>query len=195
MNLLDLLLLIVVGLSVAAGFMGGFARVGIGFIAALAGVLFGFWFYATPAAWVNTVVSSKTFSNLAGFFIVFFLFVLAGALIGRMLSRLFRWTGLSWLDRLLGAAFGFVRGAIVAAVFITVLMAFTPTPPPSWMVDSVVLPYAMGASRIASELAPAAIKNAFRDSMNEIRKIWDEEVRRAKRPKQEKDKELKKVEF
>jgi len=126
---------------------------------------------------------------------VFLLFVLAGALIGRVLSRLFRWTGLSWLDRLLGAAFGFVRGAIVAAVFITVLMAFTPTPPPSWMVDSVVLPYAMGASRIASELAPAAIKNAFRDSMNEIRKIWDEEVRRARRPRQEKDKELKKVEF
>src|SRR5258706_10454228 len=144
MNLLDLLLVIVVGLSMASGFMGGFARVGIGFLAALAGVLFGFWFYSTPAAWLHTFVRSNTFCNLAGFFIVFLLFVFLGALVGRLLSKLFKWTGLSWLDRLLGAAFGFVRGSIIAAVFFTGLMAFPPPPPPQLVVGLVVAPFALG---------------------------------------------------
>jgi membrane protein required for colicin V production len=188
--------------------MGGFARVGIGFLAAVAGIRFGFWFYYVPAGWVHSFASSKTFSNLAGFFIVFFAFVVAGSVIGRMLAKLFRWTGLSWLDRLLGAAFGFIRGSIIAAVFVTVLLAFTPTPPPNWMVDSMVLPYVMGASHVASELAPAAIKDAFRASMDELRKIWEEEVKRGKgRPKRDEEKKsddsktgdskkpLKKVEF
>ena len=33
MNLLDILLVVIVGASIAAGFAAGFARVGIGFIA------------------------------------------------------------------------------------------------------------------------------------------------------------------
>ena len=53
MSLLDLLVVIVVGASVAAGFVAGFARVGIGFIAAILGVVFGFWFYGIPAGWVH----------------------------------------------------------------------------------------------------------------------------------------------
>ena len=181
MNLLDLLLVVIVGASVATGFMAGFARVGIGFIAAVCGLLFGFWFYGIPAEAIHRHINSITASNLLGFFVVFFGFVFAGALIGKLLSSLFKWTGLTWLDRLLGGAFGFVRGALVAVVFIAVLMAFNPTPPPNWMVDSKILPYAIDASDICAALAPRAIKEAFRDSMRDIRKAWDEQLKKKPR--------------
>jgi membrane protein required for colicin V production len=105
-NLLDILLVIVVGTSLVTGFLAGFARVGIGFIATVSGVLFGFWFYWIPADWFHKHASSSTtLSSLLGFFTVFFAFVLVGALIGKLLSKFFKWTGLSWLDRLMGAAF------------------------------------------------------------------------------------------
>jgi membrane protein required for colicin V production len=190
-NLLDLLLVIIVGASVATGLMAGFARVGIGFIATVTGLLCGFWFYGIPAAWLHEHLKSAAASNLIGFFLVFFGFVMAGALFGKLLSKLFRWTGLSWLDRLLGGGFGLVRGSLIAIVFISVLLAFTPRPLPAWMVDSKVLPYAIDASNLCAELAPNALKDAFRESMRDIRKAWDDQMK--KRRKEHPD--LKKVDI
>jgi len=64
--------------------------------------------------------------------------------------------------------------------FIAVLLAFTPKPTPNWMVKSIVLPYAIDASNTLAALAPTTIKEAFRASMRDIRKIWDEELREAR---------------
>lgn len=181
MSLLDLLLGLIVGLSILAGFAAGFARVGIGFIAAVAGLLCGFWFYGVPAAWINRYIHSQTASNLLGFFIVFSAFLALGALVGKLLSKLFKWTGLSWLDRLLGAGFGFLRGALIAVVFVAVLLAFTPKPLPHWMVSSRLLPYAIDGSNLCASLAPNALKQGFRDGMREIRKEWDEQLKKSRR--------------
>jgi membrane protein required for colicin V production len=199
-SLLDLIVLVFIAASVVGGFVAGFARSGIGFIATVFGVLCGFWFYGIPAAAVHKYVHSVTASNLIGFFVVFFGLIFVGALIGKLLSKLFKWTGLSWLDRLMGAAFGLVRGALAAVAFIAVLLAFTPKPTPNWMVNSTVLPYAIDASNMLAALAPNVIKEAFRDSVREIRKIWDEQLREArlklesKKPKPEPEPEPKKEE-
>ncbi|HTB14313.1 MAG TPA: CvpA family protein [Bryobacteraceae bacterium] len=190
MNLLDLLLAVIVGISVATGFMAGFARVGVGFIALISGLLFGFWYYNVPAAWLHQHwTMSSNLANMLGFFIVFLMFMSAGALIGKLLSKLFKWTGLRWFDRLLGGAFGFVRGAFMAVIVVAVIMAFTPKPMPTWMVGSQVLPYVLDASNICSKFAPDAVKEAFRDSMFEIRKMWEEELQKKKK----KQDQLKKV--
>ncbi len=180
MSLLDLLVVIVLGVSVAAGFVAGFARVGIGFIAAVLGVVFGFWFYGIPAGWVHHYLKSTTASNVIGFLLVFWAFLVAGALLAKLISKLFKWTGLTWLDRLLGAAFGLVRGALITVAMIAVLLAFTLKPLPNWMVESQVLPYAMEASSVISALAPNAIKQAFHESMLELRRLWDEQLKKSR---------------
>ena len=176
MSLLDLLVVIVIGSSVVAGFVAGFARVSIGFLAAIVGVVFGFWFYGVPAGWVHRYLHSVAVSNFIGFLLVFWAILAIGALFAKVTSKLFKWTGLSWLDRLLGGVFGLVRGALIAVVMIAVLLAFTPKPMPNWMVKSQVLPYAMEASNVIASLAPNAIKNAFRESMLELRRLWNQQL-------------------
>ena len=183
MSLLDLLLMVIIGGSVVFGFLAGFARAGVGFLAAVTGVLFGFWFYGIPAEWIRKYVSSSTFSNLAGFLVVFFACALVGGLIGKLLSKLFKWTGLSWLDRIMGAGFGLVRGGLAAVAFVAVLMAFTPKPVPNWMTGSLLLPYAIDASNIIASLAPRALKNSVRETISEVRQAWEDEVRKSKKPK------------
>jgi len=182
-SLLDLLLMVIIGGSVVFGFLAGFARAGVGFLAAVTGVLFGFWFYGIPAEWIRKYVSSSTFSNLAGFLVVFFACALVGGLIGKLLSKLFKWTGLSWLDRIMGAGFGLVRGGLAAVAFVAVLMAFTPKPVPNWMTGSLLLPYAIDASNIIASLAPRALKNSVRETISEVRQAWEDEVRKSKKPK------------
>jgi membrane protein required for colicin V production len=190
-SLLDLLVVIVLGVSVAAGFVAGFARVGIGFAAAIFGVVFGFWFYGVPAEWVHRYIKSTTVSNIIGFMLVFWAILMAGALLAKLCSKLFKWTGLSWLDRLLGAVFGLVRGALIVVALIAVLLAFTPKPMPNWMVTSATLPYAMAASSAISQLAPNAIKNSFSDSMYELRRLWAEQLQllKTRTPKPKKKEE------
>jgi membrane protein required for colicin V production len=178
-SLLDLIALAILGFSVGAGFMAGFARAGIGFLAGLLGIVFGFWFYGTPAAWVHQYIHSVWASNIIGFLLVYWAFLLGGALIGRVFSKLFKWTGLSWLDRLMGAGFGLVRGSLITVAFVAVLMAFAPKPLPNWMVDSKLLPYAMDASNVIAGIAPSAIKDAFRTSMRDIRSIWEQQLQEA----------------
>jgi membrane protein required for colicin V production len=178
-TLLDLLLFIILGASVFGGFMEGFARVGVGLIAAITGILCGFWFYGTPAVWFHRYIGSVALSNLLGFLVVLMAFVSVGALVGKLLSKILKWTGLSWIDRGMGAVFGLVRGGLMVIAFVAVLMAFTPKPLPTWMKDSLLLPYAVDTSDIVAGLAPKTIKDTFRASLEDIHKAWDEEVQKA----------------
>ncbi|HYK59036.1 MAG TPA: CvpA family protein [Bryobacteraceae bacterium] len=176
MTFLDLLLGLVILSSIITGFMGGFARVGVGFCAVIAGLLFGFWFYGIPGGWINSYFHAETASNLLGFLLIFVLFMALGSVVGFALSRLFKWTGLSFLDHFLGAGFGLVRGGLVAIALVSVLLAFSPRPLPGWIVNSRLLPYVAGAADVAATLAPNSVKQAYRDTLAEIRKLWEEQI-------------------
>jgi membrane protein required for colicin V production len=192
LSLLDLLLAVIVGGSIVFGFLAGFARAGVSFLAAILGVLFGFWFYGIPADFIHRYVGSQTFSNIAGFLVVFFVCVLMGALIGKLLAKLLKWTGLSWLDRMMGAGFGLVRGVVAAVAFVSILLAFTPRPIPNWMTGSLLLPYAIDASNMVATLAPRALKNSVRETVSEMHQLWEDQVRKSRRdPKREKTAEPK----
>lgn len=188
MNLLDLVLIAILGGSIVSGFLAGFARAGVGFAAAVTGVIFGFWFYGIPAVWVHKFVSSVGVSNVVGFLVVFLVCVLLGGLIGKLLSKLFKWTGLSWLDRLMGAGFGFVRGGLIAVAFVSVLLAFTPRPVPAWMTGSALLPYAIDTSNIIAALAPRALKDPVNEAVRELRQAWDDQIRKSRKRENQRDK-------
>ncbi len=191
MSLLDIVLIAIVGASVVSGFMAGFARAGIGLLAAITGVIFGFWFYSIPAEWIHRFISSVAFSNLMGFLVVFFACTVLGGLIGNLLAKLLKWTGLSWLDRIMGAGFGLVRGGLAAVALVSVLMAFTPRPVPAWMTGSALLPYAIDGSNIIASLAPRALKDPVRDTIREVRQAWDDQVHKSRRKEEKGEKEPK----
>ena len=180
MNYFDFLLLLVVGLSVIAGFAAGFARVGIGFLAMLAGIVCGFWFYGVPASYLAPHIN-RALANIFGFLLVFGAFLIVGSLVASLASKIFKWVGLSWLDRLAGGAFGFVRGLFLVVALVTVLMAFTGRPPLKGMVDSRTLPYAMEASHWFAALAPYELKDAFDSSWKDLRTVWKEHLRESRR--------------
>lgn len=185
MNWVDYTLLVIVGCSVLTGFSAGAARVGVGFIAAFVGIFAGFWFYGLAAAHIVDYVNSRALANLIGFLLIFTAVLVLGALVGRLLASLFRWIGLSWFDRLLGAAFGFVRGVLVTVALVTVLLAFAPAPPPPSIVESRMLPYVMDASNVLASATPHEIKDAFRETQDKVRKIWDDLRRKPERLRRE----------
>jgi membrane protein required for colicin V production len=178
LNWIDLLLLVVIGASVLTGLAAGFARVGVGFVAMIVGLFCGFWFYGIVAAYVLDYVSSRAIANLIGFFVIFSVVLVIGAIVGRILAKFFKWAGLSWLDRLLGGTFGLVRGFVIAAGMVTVLLAFSPAPPPASVVDSRLLPYVITVSGIFAALTPREIKDAFAATKDKVKADWSEQTAR-----------------
>jgi membrane protein required for colicin V production len=111
-------------------------------------------------------------ANLIGFFAIFVGILVLGAIVGRILAKFFKWVGLSWLDRLLGGAFGLVRGAFMSVALVTVLMAFAPSPPPRSVMESKLMPYMASVSDVLAALTPREIKDGFRDTREKVQKVW-----------------------
>jgi membrane protein required for colicin V production len=192
-NALDWILIVMVGASTLFGFRAGLARVVIGFIAGIIGIVAGFWFYQTPAAWFSSYFKSDTVAAALGFLIIFGGVILAGGILARMIAAIFRWAGLSWIDRLLGGVAGFLRGMLVMVGILTPLLAFAPDPMPGFLAKSQLLPYTMAFGHVIVTTAPGKVREQFEKKSEELKALWKGELHRAL-PQIEKAPDEKKVE-
>lgn len=172
MNWLDFILLLITGASAVSGLFRGFARTLVGMVAAIAAVLAAIWFYGSAGSFLAAYVSHRVVANFLGFALVFALVLMGGSLFGWLLAKLFRWVGLGWLDRLLGAGVGLLRGALVATALVLLLCAFTRTPPPQSVVQSRFAPYLIEASNLISFAAPRELKDSFNKSYEKVKRVW-----------------------
>jgi len=181
LNWLDIVLLLVLGLSLIGGLKKGIAREIIGLIAAIVAFVCGLWFYGSAGSFLLPYVSHKGVANFIGFLGVFLGVVLLGTGVGFLLKMLLKWAGLSWLDRLMGGVFGILRGILFSIVLVLALMAFTPAPPPSSVVRSRLAPYVIDAAHICPNMAPREVKDGVAASYEKVKAAWAEAVRKARK--------------
>ncbi|SRR5579884_1453731 len=168
----DIALILIILWSIATGLRAGLARVLVGFVAVIAAFLAGFWCYRLIAIKLSPWIANARVADFAGFFIVFIAIMLLGSLVAAILSKLFEWVGLSWLNRLLGGAAGFFRGVLLIAVVVDMLVAFAPSPTPKVLEHSIVVPYVSDVAGWLVDLAPRALKDAFDQQMENLRQFW-----------------------
>jgi membrane protein required for colicin V production len=181
MNWLDVALVILLVGSVASAFSKGFVRESIGLAAAFIGLLCGAWFYRMPSEILRPYLASREAANLCGFLLIFVGIILLGWLVSRLVGMVVKVVGLSWLDRLLGAAFGAARGVIVCVALITALVAFAPcsdprTPPQS-VVNSRIAPYMIDAAHLLTMATPKELRDEFALRYEQIKRIWEDAIK------------------
>ncbi len=173
MNWLDVVLLLILLGSVVTSFSTGLAREVVGLVSMVAALVLAIWFYGSAGSFLQPYVSSPGVANFCGFLLVFLGVIVLGAIIGRVLSRLMKVAGLSFVDRLLGAGFGLVSGMLIAIAIVLALLAFTPgKAPPNAVVQSRVAPYVIDAARVVATVAPYELKDGFRKSYEQVKSIW-----------------------
>lgn len=181
-NWLDAVLILVLAFSIWRSFAKGLTREVIGLVAVVAGIFLGTWLYSTVGGWIEPHVSSRAAANFCGFLVVFFGVMLLGSLIGVILSKLLRVTGLSFFDRLLGAAFGVIRGVLVASGLVMAILAFAPGAKagaaPESVADSRLAPYVIGAARVFVAAAPREMKDGFRKSYELVKSRWEDTLKK-----------------
>lgn len=179
MNWFDLVVIALVIFSAIDGFAKGMIRLGIGFCALILGFLLAAWYYPSAGMFLRGFVHSRTLSNLIGFFIIFGLVGLAGAIVGGLLARFFKLVGLGFFDRVGGSMLGAVQGALIAAVIVMILLAF-PRKPPAFIVQSYFAPYLVGSAQALSRITPVEMRDGFRQTYDELQRVWEDVFKKHK---------------
>jgi membrane protein required for colicin V production len=173
MNWLDFLLLAILLFSVVMAARKGFSREIISLAAAFLAFVLAMWFYGTAGSFLIPYVSSMRVANLLGFLFVVCAVLLSGSILGWIVHRFIRTAGLSFFDRLLGAAFGLVRGLLIAMAVLTAFMAFGPQVDSNTvsasMLNSRIAPYVLEASRVIVAAAPMELKSSFRRQYEQVK--------------------------
>lgn len=94
------------------------------------------WFAPDMAQKLPMTGSGEAVRYAAGFVLVFILSVFAGGLVAALAKKLFAAVGLQPIDRVLGAAFGLLRG-VVLLLTATVVISMSPLKSGEWWQESV----------------------------------------------------------
>ncbi|WP_444930304.1 CvpA family protein [Microbulbifer sp. SSSA002] len=160
MNWADWTILAVVGISTLIGLSRGFIKETLSLLTWIAAFIVAMMFRDQLAPMLSNLVDTPSLQMIAAFAILFIGTLLAGAGINMMLAAFVEATGLSGTDRVLGMAFGLVRGAIVVIALLILAPALVPVEQDSWWNQSVLIPHFLEFEGSARELA-GSVKEFF----------------------------------
>jgi len=161
MNWLDIIILIGLVLAAFSGFRTGLIKAVLTFVGLVVGVILAGNFYL-PLSERLGFISNPAIAKVVAFAIILVLVLIVAAIIAAVL----KWTAeavlLGWLNRLGGAVFGLVFGAIIiSAILAAWLKFFGPVPA---IVDSGLAAFLLNIFPVILKLLPAEfnqIRNFF----------------------------------
>ncbi len=169
MNTADWVIVGIVVISVLLAAAQGFFYEAISLGGLVVGYLLAAWDYHVVADVFTPYVKSQPVADIIGFILILLAVMILAGVLGRLMRWLLKGAGLRWFDRVLGGAFGLVRGCLTAAI---VLLGFTTFNPHSdWLEGSRLAPYFLVVARGASWLAPSDVRARFRQGADAVTKL------------------------
>ncbi len=133
------------------------------------GYLLAAWEYPVAARYLAPYVKSDVVAAGAGFLLIFVAVVILAGIAGRIARWATKSVGLRWFDRLLGGAFGFLRGALVVMVLVMAMASFLPSS--GALAKSSLAQYFLVAGRAAVYAGPGELKQKFRDGLKALEQV------------------------
>lgn len=169
MSGLDWVIVVTICLSVLLATAEGFFFEIFSLAGAVLGYLFAVWEYARWAPWFLPYVKSEAIAQWVSFLTIFFVVLLLAGMAGRIARWAGKAAGLRWFDRLLGAAFGLVRGVVIVTVLVLGLAAFSPGS--RTLEASQLGGYFLVLARGASWVAPGDLRARLREGVEALRRV------------------------
>jgi len=167
MNFVDIVILILVGLSAFAGFRSGLIRSVFSLVGLVVGVVFASWQYKHFSGEVYQITKNKTLSEAIWFCLLVLGVMVVAGLCGLLVRRLVHLVGLGWLDNLAGFGFGLLQGALLITVCVMTLAAFFPDI--AWLSEAKLAKYFISAAEVTTHMTSDELKKRILTGLAEIR--------------------------
>ncbi|HAG72493.1 MAG TPA: colicin V production CvpA [Gammaproteobacteria bacterium] len=141
MNEVDAIILVIIGLSCLFGIWRGLVKEVLSLMTWIAALTLARLYSGVFADFMVNLITNESARYVTAFAIVFVLVMMIGTLINHLISKLLTITGLKLVDRLLGGAFGVVRGSVIVVVILFITGAFV-NKMPQWQ-ESQLIPYGL----------------------------------------------------
>ena len=160
----DWMICLVLLLNVVTAAMQGFFSEALTMAGLVAGYIVAAWKYRALAEWLESFLKNDWLAEILGFLIIFFAILFLFGIAARIARWVMKETGLSGLDRFLGALLGLLKGGLMVAVILMGMTAFAPAS--RLLVNSQLAPYFLVVGRAAIWLAPSELRARFDQGMN-----------------------------
>jgi len=169
-SLLDWVLIAILVYSIITSWFKGFTREVLGLLTLLVGILLSSWFYRSTAGLFKDVVRTENFALFLGFSVIFLATLVVGFVIVWLVTKFVKFAKLQWADRMLGAAFGFIRGWVIGAVVLLALTSFDVQT--ERLKNSELVPYFLPGSRVIAIVTPYEMKAKFLVGYRALERWW-----------------------
>lgn len=180
LSLVDWIFILVLAISAIAGLARGFFRSVFGLGGLLAGLLLAAWNYVRVAH-LLTFVHNESAADVVSFVLIALVVMVGAHLTGYILAKAIEKVGLGCLDRLGGAAFGLVQGALLLVLCVWVTVAFLPQT--QWLTESRLPRYFFGACHLSTHVSPEGLSTRVRTALQRLEERTPEWMHQNQRPR------------
>jgi membrane protein required for colicin V production len=159
MTLADWFICALVLVNVITAAMQGFFSEALTMAGLVVGYIVAAWKYRSIAEWLESFLKNVWLAEVLGFLVIFFAIVILFGLAARIARWVMKQSGLSGLDRFLGAVLGLLKGGLMVAVILMGMTAFAPTS--KLLQNSQLAPYFLVVGRAAIWVAPSELRARF----------------------------------
>jgi membrane protein required for colicin V production len=170
---LDFLFVFIILVSIAFAITKGLAREIISLVALITGFVLAVFMYPTVALWFAEYTRTQAVADLLAFLIIFLGTLIIGAVAAFGVNRFIKMASLEWIDRILGAIFGLLRGWIVSSIIVLALIAFPVSQ--NTVEKSYLAPFLLAGARAAAYVVPTELRDRFYEEYKRVVQAWSEQ--------------------
>ncbi len=160
MNKLDLILGLILIVALIRGIWTGFSKA----VSTLLGAFLGLWvaihYFPSLSLRLSPFIQDPLWRPLVAFFLMFIIIYLAFVLTGLFVNRFLRTIKLGWVDRLMGAVVGLVKGLVLAGALAFLLTVLLPGNSPV-LKGSLLYPRLASVAKLLGNFVPEEMKGRF----------------------------------